>query len=271
MRVMLKFLRYIILAYLLVCGLFYAYQHLLYFQPKALNANHIFTFPVRLKFSTAQIPFDANTQIDVVKFKADPQYSKPKGVVLFFHGNRFNVEHYSTYAPYFTKHGYEIWMPDYPGYGRSKGEIEMSILDDLAIQLYQMARAQFAPGQIVLYGKSLGTGVASFLASKRDCRHLILETPYYSLSSLTQAYAYFLPIPNLIRFNLKTGAYFKEIKAPITVLAAAKDELIPLSNSLRLLPDMKIGDAFYMVDNARHNGLPKQQLYHDILDSVLQR
>jgi pimeloyl-ACP methyl ester carboxylesterase len=260
-----------VLVYLLVCGLYYAYQHLLYFQPKSLNANHIFTFPVRLKFATLKIPFDENTQIDVVKFRADAQYQKPKGVVLFFHGNRFNVEHYSTYAPYFTGHGYEVWMPDYPGYGRSTGEIEMEVLDDLAVQLYKLARTQFAPGEIVVYGKSLGTGVASFLASQRDCRHLILETPYYSLSSLTQAYAYFLPIPNLIRFNLKTGAYFKEVGAPITVLTAAKDELIPLSNSLRLLTAMKKGDAFYIVDKAGHNGLPLQKQYHDIIDSIFQR
>jgi uncharacterized protein len=268
---MLRHLRYIILFYLLICGLYYAYQHLLYFQPKALNTNHIFTFPVRMRWSTSKIPFDENTNIDVIKFRADEDSIPPKGVVLFFHGNRYNVEHYSTYAPYFTKQRYEVWMPDYPGYGRSTGEIDMALLDALPIQLYKMARTQFAPEEIVVYGKSLGTGIASFLASKRDCRHLILETPYYSLSSLTQAYAYFLPISNLIRFNFRTGAYFNEVSAPITVLAARKDELIPLENTLRLLSSMKKKDAFYVINKSGHNGLPQQPAYHYILDSVMQR
>lgn len=268
---MLKNLKYLVLIYLLICGLYYAYQHLLYFQPKALNANHIFTFPLRMRFSTSSIPFDENTNIDVVKFKLENEAIPPRGVVLFFHGNRYNVEHYSTYAPYFIRHGYEVWMPDYPGYGRSTGEIDMALLDELSIQLYQMARAQFGQEDIVIYGKSLGTGIASFLASKRDCRHLILETPYFSLSSLTQAYAYFLPIPNLIRFNFSTGNYFKDVTASITVLAARNDELIPLDNTLRLLPEMQKKDAFYVIEKSGHNGLPQQTAYHAILDSIMQR
>ncbi|HSK12847.1 MAG TPA: alpha/beta fold hydrolase [Phnomibacter sp.] len=266
-----KIVRYTLLVYALLCGLYYAYQHLLYFQPKALTANHAFTFPVRVRFSSVKIPFDAHTVVDVVKFRSEQDSVKPKGVVLFFHGNRFNVEHYSTYAPYFTRHGYEVWMPDYPGFGRSTGAMEMDLLDDMAMQLYQMARAVYAPHQIVIYGKSLGTGVASFLAAQRDCRHLLLETPYYSLSSLTQAYAWFMPVPRLLRFNLRTGAFFREVTAPITVMAAGADEVIPIDNTLRLLPAMKATDALYIVKGAKHNALPLFDVYHQVMDSVMAR
>lgn len=268
---MLKYIRYILLVFGLVCAIFYAYQHLLFFQPKALDANHVFTFPVRMKFTTSTISFDENTQIDVVKFNRDDTTLAAKGVVLFFHGNRYNVEHYSPYAAYFTRNGYEVWMPDYPGYGRSTGEIDAGVLEELSLQLYKMARVMYSPDSIVLYGKSLGTGVASYLAAERDCRHLILETPYYSLSSLTQTYAWFLPVPLLIRFNLRTGEYFKEITAPITVIAAGDDELIPLQNTLRLLPNMKRNDAFYLVRNARHNGLPGFKEYNRVVDSVMKK
>ncbi len=268
---MLKSLRYIVLVFALLCALFYAYQHLLFFQPKALDATHMLTFPVRMKFSTATIAFDEETKIDVVKFKQDDTTRAAKGVVLFFHGNRYNVEHYSTYAPYFTRNGYEVWMPDYPGYGRSTGEINAGVLEELSLQLYKMARVQFSPDSIVIYGKSLGTGVASYLAAERDCRHLMLETPYYSLSSLTQSYAWFLPVPLLIRFNLQTGEFFKEVTAPITVFTAAKDELVPLGNSLRLLPLMKKNDAFYIVEGASHNGLPGFEAYQRAIDSILAR
>jgi len=261
--------RWIVLAYGLLCALYYAYQHLLYFQPKELDVNHVFTFPVRMRFSSVKIPFDAQTQIDVVKFNADSGYVKPRGVVLFFHGNRYNVEHYSTYAPYFSRHGFEVWMPDYPGYGRSTGEMDAGVLNELALQLYQMSRQRFEPGQIIIYGKSLGTGIASFLASERDCLHLILETPYYSLSSLTQQYAWFLPVNYLIRYNLKTGEYFEEIDAPVTVIAAEKDELIPLENTLRLLPKMKATDQIMVVKDAGHNSVPDYDNYHHLLNRIL--
>jgi pimeloyl-ACP methyl ester carboxylesterase len=266
-----KRLRYVVMVYALICGLYFTYQHLLYFQPKALDLNHVLTYPVQLRTASSKIPYDANTLIDVVKFKPLDSTKEIKGVVLFFHGNRFNVEHYSTYAPYFTRNGFEVWMPDYPGFGRSTGEIQMIILNELSVQLYKMARLTFEPDQIVIYGKSLGTGVASYLASVRDCRHLLLETPYYSLSSLTQAYLPFVPVPQLIKYNLKTGEYFKEIAAPITVLAAEEDKLIPLGNTLRLIPEMKNTDAFYVVKSASHNSLPASDTYHRILDSVLQR
>lgn len=266
-----RWVRYVVLVYALLCGLYFAYQHLLYFQPKALNLNHVLTFPVRLRITNSKIPYDANTLIDVVKFKPLDSTQAIKGVVLFFHGNRFNVEHYSTYAPYFTRNGYEVWMPDYPGYGRSTGEMDMKVLNELSVQLYKMARATYEPGQIILYGKSLGTGIASYLASVRDCRGLILETPYYSLSSLTQSYAYLIPVPQLIRYNLRTGEYFREITSPVTVLAAGEDELIPLENSLRLLPVMKTQDAFYLIAEARHNSLPSFGRYQQIIDSVLSR
>ncbi len=266
-----KWIRYVVLGYALLCGLFFAYQHLLYFQPKALDAKHVLTFPVRLRISSVKIPFDAETIIDVVKFLPLDSTQKPKGVVLFFHGNRYNVEHYSTYAPYFTRSGYEVWIPDYPGYGRSTGEMNVEILQDIATQLHKMARSQYEAEQVVLYGKSLGTGIAAYLASVRNAQSLILETPYYSLSSLTQSYAYFLPIPNLIRYNLKTGEYLKSITTPVTVLQGTKDELIPLENTLRLAPLLKPTDALYLIKGAKHNALPMYDAYHVVIDSVLQK
>lgn len=265
-----KALRWFILIYLLLCGAFYTYQHLLFFQPKALDANHVLSFPFKARFKEAKIPFDSATVIDVVKFLPSDDIP-PKGVVLFFHGNRYNIEHYSTYAPYFTKQGYECWMPDYPGYGRSTGEISIEGLKELSEQLYKMARANYQPSQIVLYGKSMGTGIAAHLASVRDCRHLILETPYRNLKALAEHYAFFLPVGWLMKYKLNTDEYCKNIAAPITVVHGSDDELIPLSNAAGLLQQMKPSDVFYTIPGGRHNTLPGFELYHHVVDSVMMR
>lgn len=257
------------LIYVLLCGLFYAYQGNLLFRPRALPANHVYAFPVKGGFTTATIPYDQNTSIDVVQFRSDDTSAKPKGVVLFFHGNRNNIAHYSHYAPIFTRHGYEVWMPDYPGYGRSTGEIEDGMLQDLSIQLYQMARSRFAPVQIVVYGKSLGSGIAAYLASERDCRQLILETPYYSLSSLAQHYAWFLPVPLLMRFTLNTGEYLTDVTAPVTAFVAGKDEVVPIANSMKLLGRLKPNDGFRVFEQEKHNGIPENRGYLLAMDSIL--
>jgi len=248
--------------------LYYTYQQHFYFQPKVLGVHDAYRFAPGMKYTQSKLPFDKSTVIDVVKFlPADT----PKGVVLFFHGNRFNVEYYSRYAPYFTKHGYECWMPDYPGFGRSTGEMNIDLLEQLSVQLYKMARANYEPAQVIIYGKSMGTGIAAYLASVRDCRHLILETPYYSLSSLTGSYLFFLPVRQLIKYNIDTYKYFGEVTAPITVLHGDKDELIPLRNAAGLLSHMKQKDAFYVVPGGHHNTLPLYPLYHRVVDSIMRK
>jgi pimeloyl-ACP methyl ester carboxylesterase len=267
--VYIKKYKWLLLAYLLLCGMFYYYQHLFFFQPRRLDVNHMLTFPVRIKFSEAKIPFDSATVIDVVKF--EPDSGKPKGVVLFFHGNRYNVEHYSTYAPYFTKNGYECWMPDYPGYGRSTGEMSVEALQQIAIQLYKMARVRYEPGQLVVYGKSLGTGIASYLAAKRDCKALILETPYYNLENLAGQYAFMLPVGYLMRYNLPLHQYLQDVIAPATVLHGTRDELISLTQAVMLANMLKANDKIYIVENAVHNNLPAFGIYHQVVDSVLTR
>jgi pimeloyl-ACP methyl ester carboxylesterase len=160
-------------------------------------------------------------------------------------------------------------MPDYPGYGRSTGEIDIDILQNLSIQLYKMARVKYAPSQIVIYGKSLGTGIAAYLASQRDCRHLLLETPYYSLSSLAANYAFVLPVEWLTKYDLDTKTYLQNVTAPVTVLHGANDALIPLHNALQLSSFLKPQDAFYVIPDGEHNSLPKFPLYHKIIDSVM--
>ncbi len=258
---------YIVLGYLSIAAIWYGYQHLVFFQPKALAAGHLLSFPVKVKFSTAQIPFDLETVLDVVKF--EPENGKPKGVVLFFHGNRFNIEHYSVYAPYFTQRGFACWMVDYPGYGRSTGEMSIPILKETGTQLYKMAAAQFHPDSIIVYGKSLGTGIATFVAGTQPSKALVLETPYYSLNTLAGNYLFYLPVNFLERYNIDSYQQLKRCTEPVTIIHGTKDELIPVDHMARLIKLLKPADALYLVQDARHNSLPDFPAYHLVLDSVL--
>jgi len=251
--------------YLLLCAGFYFYQHLFFFHPKALPADYQFSFAQ--KFEEKQVLLNKKTLIDIVQFKTED--SVPKGVVLYFHGNRQNIERYAEYAQNFTRHGFECWMVDYPGYGKSTGEITQENMQTMAFQFYKMARAKYDKGSIVIYGKSLGTGIAAYLASVQDCKQLILETPYYSMASLARRYAPFMPVNQLIKMNFTTGDYFKNITAPITIFHGLQDEVIPFSNAMKLIPGMKKGDRFVPIPGGRHNDLPSKKIYQAMLDSLL--
>ena len=134
-----------------------------------------------------------------------------------------------------------------------------------------MARAKYSPGQIVIYGKSLGTGIAAYLASERDCRHLLLETPYYSLASVAANYMFFAPVHRMMKYNLDTYKYFDDVTAPITVIHGSKDELIPLTNAASLISHMKSTDAFYIIRNGAHNNLPEFPSFKQVIDSVMNK
>ena len=251
--------------YLILCGCFYFFQHLFFFHPQSLPENHQFSFTQ--KFEEQQIKLDKKTLIDIVQFKTSD--SAAKGVVLYFHGNRINIERYAEYAPNFTKNGYECWMVDYPGYGKSTGKLTTENMQLAAIELYKMARAKYPYKKIIVYGKSLGTGLAAWLASVRDCKQLILETPYYSLASLSFGYVPIMPVGWLTRLNFTTNEYFKNISVPITIFHGLQDEVIPFTNAMRLLPSMKNGDRFIPIPGGKHNDLPTKELYETTLNTIL--
>ncbi len=260
-----KFLIRTFAVYLILCCGFYFFQHLFFFHPKVLPADYRFSFTQN--FEEEQIFLDEKTMIDVVQFK--PKDSVSKGVVLYFHGNRKNIERYAEYATNFTKYGYECWMVDYPGYGKSTGALTQQVMQDLSIKLYDLARKKYESTNVVIYGKSLGTGLAAYLASQKDSRQLILETPYYSMASLAHRYAPFLPVNLLMKMNFTTGEYIKTITEPITIFHGLQDEVIPFTNAMKLITGLKKGDLFVPIPGGKHNDLPSKKIYQTTLDSLM--
>src|SRR5664279_3000160 len=97
----------------------YLLQKKFMFHPTPLPADHEFKF--NIPFKELNISLSATENLNVIQFL--PPDPIPNGVVLYFHGNHDNVNRYARYAENFTKHGYEIWIIDYPGYGKSTGKL----------------------------------------------------------------------------------------------------------------------------------------------------
>ena len=160
-------------------------------------------------------------------------------------------------------------MIDYPGFGKSTGVFTERKLYDWALTLYKLARANFPPDSIVIYGKSMGTGIAAQLASIRDCRHLILETPYFDMPSIIDNYLPIYPVNQMIHYKLPTWKYLQNVTAPLTILHGTDDWVIPHRNARRLKPYLKPNDLFLTVENGSHNDLYSFPVATNTLDSVL--
>ncbi|MBL7761466.1 MAG: alpha/beta hydrolase [Sediminibacterium sp.] len=243
----------------------YFVQDKLLLHPVAVDADSAYAFrePHRELF----LPFDSATRLHVVQFTVPD--SLRKGVALYFHGNKTNISRYAPYAGTFTRNGYEVWMIDYPGFGKSTGTVSEPLLYESALQLYKLARASYSTEQIVIYGKSLGTGIAAELAAVRDCRQLILETPYYGLSALVGSYLWMYPVSRMMHLQLPTYQYLPKVTAPVTIFHGTKDELIPYRNAAKLKPLLKKQDRFISVEGGKHNNLLNDSLVQRTLDSLL--
>lgn len=249
---------------LLGIALFYL-QDTLLFRAKALPKDYRFSYAI--PFREATLDMDASTHINIVQFTVAD--SLRKGIVLYFHGNRENVNHYAGNAIGFVKQGYEVWMPDYPTYGKSTGKLTEQGLYDMALQVYKMARTRYQPASIIIYGKSLGTGIAAQLASVRDCKRLILETPYYSFTSMARLVFWMYPVNQLLHFKLRTHEYLQKVTAPVSIFHGTADGVIPYFNAARLKNVLKPQDEFITINGGSHNNLAEFPLMQHKLDSLL--
>lgn len=256
---------------------YYAQDKLL-LHPVAVDRNTRYDFGQ--PFTEVNLNYDNETNINIIQFKAvdSPAQassqivdSRPKGVVLYFHGNKKNIGWYAHYATDFTRQGYEVWMMDYPGYGKSTGKFTEKNVYAYALLCYKLARSRWKQDQIIIYGKSLGTCIAAQLASLRDCRRLILECPYYSMLSLFRHYLPVYPVGTMLHYHFPTNEYLPSVTAPITIFHGTDDGLIPYSNAARLKSLLKTGDEFITIEGGSHNDLHDFPLFRQKLDSVLRR
>lgn len=198
-----------------------------------------------------------------------PSQSIAKGVVIYFHGNTGNVTRFAKYATNFTKNGYQVWMPDYPGYGKTTGKLTEENIYAQAKEVYKLAHSKFAADSIFVYGKSLGSGVASYVAAKENCAALILETPFYSIPDLFSHYAPIYPTSRMSHFKFTVGEYLKDVKEPVIIFHGTNDNTIPYSSAAKLKRVLKPGDEFITIENGTHNNLNDFPLFHQKLDSLL--
>jgi alpha-beta hydrolase superfamily lysophospholipase len=254
----------IIVLYILGGVVLYFVQERIIFHPVKLPASYHFTFKEPFREIDLRVTPDKRTSI--VQFTVPD--SVCKGVVLYFHGNMENITHYEACVTTFTRNDWEVWMIDYPGFGKSTGKRTENILYDDAQEFYKMAAARFPATEIIIYGRSIGTGIACKLASIRGCKRLILETPYYSMDALARHYFLIYPVMPMTKYAFPSNLFLKNVQAPVTIFHGSHDEIIPYRQSKNLMKIIPHGELI-TIANGEHNNLAGFQEYQQKMDSLL--
>lgn len=193
---------------------------------------------------------------------------KPRGVILFCHGNAGNISHRLDSLQLLANLGFSIFIFDYRGYGKSEGKPteEGTYLDAQAAYDYLLGEKGEDPKRIVLFGRSLGVAVASYIGSRYQCGALILESGFTSVPELAQQLYPFLPEILLTKFSYNSVANLKDVVRPTLIVHSKDDEMIPFSHGRKLYEaanepkrflEMKGGhnDGFYVTGKPYFDGL----------------
>jgi alpha-beta hydrolase superfamily lysophospholipase len=251
--------------YVAVCAGLYFFQEKLLFHPRTLAAGYQYSF--KGKFREFNLPVGNGCTVNALQFYAD---TPAKGVVLYFHGNAEALDHTGIFAPAFTLRGYDVIMMDYPSYGKSTGPLSEQNLFNTGVVFMNYCKQHYSSGRIIIYGKSLGTGIAAHTAREAEWfKALILEAPYYSIVDIGQRRYPYMPVGLLSRYPISTYQYLKELHHPIYAIHGTDDRTIPIESPRRFL---KLGlNDFTLIEipGAQHGNLATYKQYDDLLDKVL--
>jgi len=254
----------IFIAYVVVSVVLYYVQDYFLFKPEKLSKDFQF-FYENQKVEEYNLETEDGAVINGLHFIVD----NPKGIVLYLKGNSKSIKGWGKFAVDFTRHGFEVIMLDYRGFGKSTGRrTQKAIQKDLQI-VYDKMKGRVLERYIILYGRSLGSGFATKLASQNNPRMLILDAPYYSLTKVTARYMPFMPLSLLIKFPLPTYKWIKYVKCPIHIIHGTKDSLIPFKSSIRLSQLNAKNTRLYAVIGGGHKDLNNFESYHKMLREIM--
>ncbi|MEO1513845.1 MAG: alpha/beta fold hydrolase [Bacteroidota bacterium] len=250
--------------YLLSLLLVYLLEDRFVFRPTGLSDTHQFEFDHRHeeRFWEAE----DGTRIHSLFF---PAQGVKKGIVLYFHGNADNLQRWGRYTVDFTSRGYDVWAVDYRGYGKSGGQVDEDWFYKDAYQMYQQCREEYEPQEIVLYGRSLGSAVATHLAAQVRARLLILETPFDNIQSVFHAQMPVSFLPFRLKNQFPNDQFIQRVQYPICIVHGTADDLVPLQSALQLKPLLKSGDKFSIIEKGGHKNLRTFEEYQLLLDHWL--
>jgi alpha-beta hydrolase superfamily lysophospholipase len=251
------------IAYLVICLGFYFFQHLLFLRPETLSSSFQYKYP--FPFEELDFTMEDGGVVNAIYFKVP----NARGVVYYMKGNSKSIKGWGKFAKDFLSNGYDFFMMDYRGFGKSRGKRTQANLFSDSQFIYEWLRKSYPEDKIVLYGRSWGSGIAARIASWNNPRVLILDSPYYSFYHTIKRYLFFVPLRLILRYDIRTDQYLQNVKCPVHIIHGTKDRLIPFEHSAKLKAMFPETVTLHKIAGAKHNNLPDFGEFFEILYKIL--
>lgn len=232
-------------------------QERLLFAPTVLPADHVL----------ARAPDIHEVFLDVPGARLSALHLRlpdPKGVVFFLHGNGGSLQDWFVNPAYYRRANYDLFMLDYRGYGKSTGRIESEeqLRADVRAAWAHMA-PQYAGRKVVVYGRSLGSGLAAGLSAELSAGRppdlTVLVSPYSSMTAMARDHYAWVP-PAVLRYPMRTDELVGRIRGPLLLIHGSQDTLIAPRHS-EALQQLAPRATLVRIAGAAHNDLQDFDAY----------
>lgn len=250
-----------LLVYLALLALLWWKQEALLFVPQTLPAEHRFERGADVHETWVDVP---GARLNALHL----QRPRPAGVVFFLHGNGGSLDNWFVNLDFYRRANFDLFMIDYRGYGKSSGRIssEAQLHADVRLAWNSIA-ARYAGQTRVLFGRSLGTGLAVTLAAEIQPELTVLVSPYFSMQTLAAEHYPWVP-GALLRYPLRSDLLLPKLRGAVLLVHGDRDRLIDASHSQRLLA-LRPQSRHVVVPGAGHNDLQGFAAYSDALAVAL--
>jgi len=249
--------------YVLICVLLYFAQEKLIFMAERLPANFVFRF--NEPFQELPIKTNDGTVLSGLLFTAN----QSKGLIFYLHGNAGSLRGWGDVARTYLNQHYDVFLLDYRGYGKSGGTItnELQLQDDVQVA-YDRMKERYPEQKIVVLGYSLGTGLATKVASANHPRMLVLQAPYYSLVDMMKRLYPVIPT-FILKYQFRNDLNIRDCAMPIVIFHGDEDNVIDCRSSIRLKALIKPMDTLILLKGQGHNGMTENNEYRKKIEDVL--
>ena len=243
------------ICYLLMVALLYFLQRSLLFYP----------VPPVEGISSESISFK-NRDISLQGWILNKGQSR---ALVYFGGNSEDITaNIPLFEDVFKNH--TVYLVNYRGYGKSQGSPSEQGLFSDAMSIYDQIRHQH--GSISLMGRSLGSGVAVYLASMRDIDRLLLLTPYDSLAEVARSHYPYFPTSYLIKDRFESTTYGANLRIPVLIVTAEFDRVVPVKHAEKLRDGLTTSEvSYHLIAGAEHNNITEFSQYREIVREFVNR
>ena len=179
-------------------------------------------------------------------------------VLLWCHGNAGNVSHRLENMRQLFQRGISLFIFDYRGYGRSTGEPSEAGLyqDALASYDYLIHQRRIAPERLIIFGRSLGSGVAGEVAVQRPSAGMIVESSFPSIQSMSDHHYFGLPTRWFMDVDFNLAKKVRALHVPLLVIHGDQDSIVPMALGRQVFEAAHEPKRWYTVAGADHNDVP---------------